>query len=111
MKATIDAKGVLSLRTNKGVNWYLYRQGLAVRRHAVTHAPFKTGAYKGSLGVDRMRYGVIRVRANDRKAMWLEYGTGHPAPSPHFETLTEAVRAQGFKRVVYLPHVRKGKRK
>lgn len=103
---------VAELNRERGVRDACYDAGRGVIFRAITHAPFRTGAYKAGLALRRVRLGTTaaRVIANDRKSVWLEYGTGEPAPSPHFEVLTRAVHRSGFHRVDYVPHVRKGKR-
>lgn len=112
MRNRVYVTAVEELHRENGVRNACYLAGADVWRRAVTHAPFRKGNYKAGLRVQRIRLGraAARVTATDRKSMWLEYGTGQPYPSPHFETLTRAVHRAGFKRVDYVPHVRKGKR-
>lgn len=112
MKNRVYVTAVALLEREDGIRQAMYGPAAAVWRLAITHAPHRTGAYMSSIRVQRIRSGraQARVLARDRKSMWLEYGTGIPAPSPHFEVLTRAVARAGFHRVDYVPHVRKGKR-
>lgn len=107
MRATIDRAGVRELSESPSMVRALRAPAREVLRLAVTSAPFQTGAYKASLAV-RDGTGLVYVLANDRKANFLEYGTR--IPTPHFDVLSRAVRRAGFKRVVFMPHVRKGRR-
>lgn len=67
----------------------LDRVAAAVQAHWIGEAPVEHGEYKKSIKVRKLpdgRNGLPRRRviATDRKAHWIEFGTGDPGPTPEF---------------------------
>jgi len=64
-----------------------------------TSHPYATGDYADSFEVESRGKGVgVRVIARDYKAVWLEFGTGDPGPTPAFSPFRRAVDRLGWRR-------------
>ena len=65
---------------------------------ARSQAPRLTGAYAASIHAE-VEAGRARVIADDEKAVWIEFGTGHPGPTPAFHVLSRSVESLGIRMV------------
>jgi hypothetical protein len=113
MRSDIDKEAIFALSREHGVFAELTERARVVLRAAQRHAPSRTGTYRASLRIGRIRSAAqpyVTVYSVDRKAMWLEYGTGQPGPTPHFGVLTRALRAGKFDHIRYDAHWTKGPR-
>jgi hypothetical protein len=112
MKVELDEAEIAKLDRLPGVQAELGRRARIVLNAARVNPPFLTGTYAAGLRLRRVRgaHPHYVVNADDRKAMWLEYGTGTPAPTPYFEVLTRAAGKGRFSRIDFDPHIRKGRR-
>jgi len=75
---------------------FLLKTAQSVAGTAQAIAPRRTGAYASSITADA-EPGRARVNANDFKAVWIEFGTGQPAPTPAFHVLSRAAESMGLR--------------
>lgn len=71
-----------------------------VAQAARSNAPVRTGAYRDSIKAEPFTEGGVhkaRVNAYDFKAWWIEFGTGHPGPTPAFAVLAKGVQQAGLR--------------
>jgi hypothetical protein len=59
-------------------------------------APVGTGAYRDSIDAE-VEPGKARVNANDWKAVFIEFGTGQPGPTPKFAPLRRGAEMTGLR--------------
>lgn len=106
-----DYANIKALAKTTGVTRYLTTCARQVRAFALANnPPRKSGTYAASIKVIAATPAkpYARVIADDRKAVWLEYGTGQPGPTPAFRTLTKATKAAGFVRIDMVARALKG---
>jgi len=88
---TIKAQAIVKNLVNRkgtGIHW----PGQSYRSSSPNRPPTKqTGQYGRSIQVDlsdlKTKNPRGRVGTNDKRGPWLEYGTRHMAPRPHFRLL------------------------
>lgn len=79
------------LRNDSDFKRMLAAEARAVADEARALAPVDQGDYRAALRAD-----ANRVIADDRKALWIEFGTGPPAPTPAYAPLRRAARRRGL---------------
>jgi hypothetical protein len=92
-----NMKGIAALGLTPMMREALRRRGEAAAEQARVTAPYQSGNYRDSIGVDIIvedGTAVARLLASDFKASWIEFGT---VKWPAHRTLRNAVEASGLK--------------